>query len=232
MKDSGANSEASSILEIRPTNTEEHVPPTNEDPVNLDRVRFEPRYRVISPVKTGREEGSYAFTWITDVDFGGDSVKHEAVIPDGALKRALADELQDFPGHFNTGEVFSVRFFDTFIHAWARLESIVAGSKPEVSFETRQDLKALLSLIREIEGLKEYFKGRFMDSGSGTIAFGDLWTLFAPGTVIYASPQDHPQAFLVNDYIYKERVPKDPRRHLVILCWSYGEYCVIGIPAT
>ena len=183
-------------------------------------------------MKTGREEGSYAFKWITYVDFEDDSVEHEAVIPDGALKRVLADELQDFPVHFYPGDVYFGRFFATFIHAWDRLESIVAGSKPEVSFETRQDLKALLSLIREVEGLKEYLKGRLMDSGSGTIAFGDLWTLFAPGTVVYASPQDHPQAFLVNDSIYSESVPKDNRKHFVVLCWSYGEYCVISNPAT
>ena len=227
MRDSGADSEASSILEIRPTTLEEHAPPANEDPVNLDRVRFEPRYRVKSPVKTGREQGSYAFKWITNVDFGDDSVGHEVVIPDGDLKCALADELQDFPVHFNPGEVYFGKCFDTFIYAWDRLESIVAGSKPEVSFETRQDLKALLSLIREVEGLKEYFKGRVVDSRSGAIAYGDLWTLFAPGTVVYASPLDYPQAFLVNDFLYKDRRPKDHRQYFVVLCWSYGKYCVI-----
>ena len=229
MRDADADSEASSILEIRPTTLEEHVPPATED---LDRVRFVPRYKVISPVKTGREEGSYAFTWITNVDLEEDSVEQEVVIPDGDLKCALADELQDFPVHFNPGEVWFGMFFHTFIYAWDRLESIVAGSKPEVSFETRQDLKALLSLIREVEGPKEYFKGRLVDSRSGAIAYGDLWTLFAPGTVVYASPLDYPQAFLVNKFIYKDRGPRDHREHFFVLCWSYGKYCVIDSSAT
>ena len=219
VRDSGANSKASSILEIRPTSLEEPVPQASEDLISMERVLFEPRYRVISPVKTGREEGSYAFKWITRVDFEDDSVWHEAVIQEGDLKRALADELQDFPVHFDPGEICFDRHFDLFIHAWDRLENIVAGSKPGVSVETREDLKALLSLIREVEGLKAYFNSRSLDSRSSAIAYGDLWTVFVPGTLIYASPMDCPQAFLVNDFIYRQKGPKE----FVVLCWSYGK---------
>ena len=221
VRDSGANSKASSILEIRPTSLEEAVPRAGENLISIQRVLFEPRYRVISPVKTGREEGSYAFKWITRVDFEDDSVWHEAVIQEGDLKRALADELQDFPVHFDPGEICFDRTFDLFIYAWDRLENIVAGSKPGVSVETREDLKALLSLIREIEGLKAYFNGRSLDSRSGAIAYGHLWTVFVPGTVIYASPMDCPQAFLVNDFLYRQKGPKE----FVVLCWSYGKEC-------
>ena len=221
VRDSGTNSKASSILEIRPTSLEEPVPRAGEGLICKGRVLFEPRYRVISPVKTGREEGSYAFKWITRVDFEDDSVWHEAVIQEGDLKRALMDELQDFPEHFDPGEICFDRNFELFIHAWDRLENIVAGSKPGVSVETREDLKALMSLIREVECLKAYFNGRSLDSGSGAVAYGDLWTVFVPGTVIYASPMDCPQAFLVNDFVYRHKAPKE----FLVLCWSYGKEC-------
>ncbi len=172
-------------------------------------------------MKNGREEGSYAFKWITHVDLETDSVEHEAVIPEGDLKRALADELQDFPTHFNSGEISFHGYFAVFIHAWDRLEMIAAGSKPEVSTETRQDLKALLSLIQEVEMLKRYFNNRSLDSRSGEIAYEDLWTAFSPGTVIYASPMDSPQAFLVHDGQYKKLI--NARESYVVLCWAYGK---------
>ena len=226
VKESGANSNASSVLEIRPTALEEGVSQDGETQINLERVLFEPRCRVISPVKNGREGVSYAFRWITHVDLENDSVEHEAVILEGDLKRALADELQDYPVHFNPGEVSFGRYFDVFIYAWDRLEMIAAGSKPEVSAETQQDLKALLSLIQEDEGLKGYFNNRSLDSRSGAIAYGDLWTMFSPGTVIYASPMDYPQAFLVHDWQYKQ--PRHARGNFVVLCWAYGKECESG----
>lgn len=226
VKESGANSNASLILEIRPTTLEEAVSQDGETQINLERVLFEPKRRVISPVKNSKEEVSYAFKWITHVDLEDDSVEHEAVIPEGDLKRALADELQDSRIHFNSGELIFGRLFDPFIYAWDRLEMIAAGSNPEVSAETQQDLKALLSLIQEVESVKRYFNNRNLDPRSDAIAYEDLWTAFSPGTVIYASPIDYPQAFLVHGWLYHQ--PRRARDNFVVLCWAYGKECESG----
>ena len=171
-------------------------------------------------MKHPRGDGSYAFKWITLTNSQGDPVGYEAVIPEGDLKSALADELQDFPVHFNPGEIVFESDFNGLVFTWDRLESIAMGSKPAVPMQTQQDLKALLNLIREVETLKGYFDYRSLDLRSGAIAYEYLWTAFKPGTVIYAYPMDCPQAFLVHDYVYLNE-----KSCFLVLCWSYGKEC-------
>ena len=177
----------------------------------------------MNPVDKYKEEGSYAFKWITIRNFRDGSVQSQAVIPEGDLKRALADELQDFPVHFGGGDICFSGPFDVFIHAWDRLEGIVAGSKPEISAETRQDLNTLLYLIREVKDMKDYLNSKRLESGSGAVAYRELWTMFAPGTVIYASPMDSPQAFLVHTWQYR-LPPERIEPSFIVLCWSYGKW--------
>ena len=124
MRDFGANSKPSSTLELR--SLEKGTFQANDKKINLEGILFIPPYQITNPVNSDRQEGSYAFKWIRTRRYKNGPLEPQAVIPEGGLKSALADELQDFPVHFNAGEIYFDGTFEYIVQAWDRLESIIA----------------------------------------------------------------------------------------------------------
>lgn len=122
----------------------------------------------------------------------------------------LKKHLRPYPDHiFSESPVTLYSPYEFIVFHWDRLQQVVnedGGGDNNDDRQARVDLKLLLDTIEgSSSGDKElvrYFQARptYKKQENETIQFKDLWTIFAPGTLIYGKPfQNEDQVFLVKD---------------------------------
>ena len=120
------------------------------------------------------------------------------------LKDILKKTIQDFPGvSFNTKDITVDKPFRVLFHYRRELEE--AGKELDWSSDAAQHLELLLDFI------DEEFKDTIEESENlveqGMINYEHLWTIFRPGTTIYAPVFGQPRAFTLNNYSYSCNPP-------------------------
>ncbi|KAI1113380.1 hypothetical protein F5Y14DRAFT_213449 [Nemania sp. NC0429] len=118
----------------------------------------------------------------------------------------LKFHLRWYPYHiFSDSPVTLNSPFEPIVFSWDLLE---AASKDgaDTNRQAKDDLKLLLDTISSGKSgdqkLDKFFKSRSNYKGQQqeTVQFDDLWTIFAPGTLIYGKPfQNEDQVFVVKD---------------------------------
>ena len=119
-----------------------------------------------------------------------------------SLLKAL---LSHYPYHIFQGDPMTIGSpYEALILNWEKLEKAANDISPdEKDHQARKDLKLLLDTISSGSGdpkLDKYFKTRESNKEQNYVTFESLWTLFAPGTLVYGKPflgQD--QVFIVQD---------------------------------
>jgi hypothetical protein len=137
------------------------------------------------------------------------------------LKRLLAHH----PTHDFYGEIMTVKSpFEPLIMNWDLLvRESSKNSDQESEKVARKALGTLLNLLQQNNGdsqLKEYFLTRDSLRGSKSITFQTLWTIFAPGTIIYGRPcLKKDQLFIVQDNL--GAWPEAQIKEWGLACWTY-----------
>jgi hypothetical protein len=120
----------------------------------------------------------------------------------------LRESLGWYPYHiFRESPVTLESPFEAIVFQWEELQTVAQQATVDgKDKQAREDLKLLLDTISGgssgDEKLDKYFKARpnYKKSGTETVQFADLWTVFPPGTLIYGKPfQDEDQVFIVID---------------------------------
>jgi hypothetical protein len=154
----------------------------------------------------------------------------------------------------NTSEVTIISPFVSLIHNWATLERLlttecdsqewsrfkeeiaksrtstapVAADIEEMMLKAKQDLGVLLNQVRATPDVNTFLEGLETAATSSTVAFNLLWTLFPPGTLVYATPfMRLPQIFIVKDSysgFHEESESgreKDQKKFWHLYCYAY-----------
>ncbi|ORY71659.1 P-loop containing nucleoside triphosphate hydrolase protein [Pseudomassariella vexata] len=110
------------------------------------------------------------------------------VIQSPLLKEVLRDVLKDYPGVTTTlARLTFVAPFKPFVHRWEELTAALDGDYDET---TKSHLKLLHTVLFEelkdiISATKDYIKNK-------VITYEHVWTIFQPGTIIFASRYGRP----------------------------------------
>ena len=138
----------------------------------------------------------------------------------------LKDLLSYYPYHIYRGSpqtLFSP--YKALILNWDKLEQATeVKPKDDRDQQARADLKLLLDTISSGSGdlkLDKYFKSRDSNRAQRVVTFETLWTIFAPGTLIYGRLfQGQDQVLLVYDSLRTwPSSGRDERWSLI--CWTY-----------
>lgn len=117
------------------------------------------------------------------------------VIQSPLLKQVLHDVLKDYPGVTVTlARLTFMAPFKPFVHRWEQLTAALEGDYDET---TKAHLKLLHNVLLEelkdvISATKDYIKNR-------VITYEHIWTIFQPGTIVYASRYGKPVAVRLNE---------------------------------
>ena len=135
--------------------------------------------------------------------------------------------LSQYPYHTFQGDPATIDSpYEGLILNWEKLEKAANETSPdEKDDQARKDLKLLLDTISSGSGdpkLDKYFKTRESNREQNYVTFESLWTLFAPGTLVYGKPflgQD--QVFIVQDTM--NPWPRSGRQTSTwsLQCWTY-----------
>jgi hypothetical protein len=91
--------------------------------------------------------------------------------------------------------------FAPLIHSWEKLQCQATQYDSDLSpgqVQAQCDLQNLLEAIQGSPELADYFKMRESSLVEGLTSYHTMWTLFAPGELVYARPfLDCPQLFIV-----------------------------------
>ncbi|KAI9845158.1 MAG: hypothetical protein M1837_005043 [Sclerophora amabilis] len=221
------------------TKTKENDPATNAAGAsNVDRVRnvisvwnkveCQRIDRDASELEVKPKE-AHAFIFRKVQDEQGKFWYSEVEIKSVDLQQLLRTNLMHYPGHYWEGDVVTIIDpFSPLVHNWDKLQKVANEEVANFSEEDKQvrsDLKLLLNIVSTSSGvdkLGKYFKERERYTHNRTITYDALWTLFAPGTVVYAAPfLKQEQLFIVgSSYGY---FPQDGRgaRPWSVPCWGY-----------
>ena len=139
----------------------------------------------------------------------------------------LKTKLSHYPYHIFQGEPVTINSpYEAFILNWDKLEKAAnESSSEEKDDQARKDLKLLLDTISSGSGdqkLDKYFKIRESHKEQKLVTFESLWTLFAPGTLVYGKPflgQD--QVFIVHDNIRPWPMMGRKTSTWTLQCWTY-----------
>ena len=113
------------------------------------------------------------------------------------LKDILKKTIQDFPGvSFNTQDITIDKPFRVLFHYRHELEE--AGRELEDDSDAAQHLDLLLDFIEE--EFKDAIETTENLLEQGMINYEYLWTIFMPGTTVYAPVYGQPRAFTLNSY--------------------------------
>ena len=133
--------------------------------------------------------GSIIFRRIMDAKDDKTLLSEELEIESHSFKKFLGGVLRHYSPHqFQAKTVKFYMPFKSFVWQWDKLvESCnpVDGDS-ESTKEAREDMRDVLTLLEGSDALGSYFTSRTSDVAGGTISFDFIWTLFAPGTRIYA----------------------------------------------
>lgn len=123
------------------------------------------------------------------------------------LWNLLKIHLRWYPYHiFSDSPVTLNSPYEPIIFSWDQLREVASKNEADGDRQAKDDLNLLLDTISGRasgdEKLDKYFTMRdnYKSQQQETVQFNDLWTIFAPGTLIYGKPfQDEEQVFVVKD---------------------------------
>ncbi|PMD29545.1 hypothetical protein L207DRAFT_574145 [Hyaloscypha variabilis F] len=107
------------------------------------------------------------------------------------LLQALQEEFRHYPGApFNGSTSIISEPFVPLIHKWDKL---VDRAKLGEAY-----LLELVEFIESLPAMKDYFTARQANIKEGACCFDDLWTFYAPGSLVWAEVQNNDQIFEVD----------------------------------
>lgn len=177
---------------------------------------------VLDKATIGEKKPSYndhAFVWKRIWEKGKNDSRIEVVIGDAELKGLLGHNLKDLPGHRDGEQITFREPFFPLVHSWQRLQDVANSKAGEQVSNAEADLKRLLELVQASKCLKPYFDGLDNYTKDKTMAWEFLWTIFPPGQLIFATPFNVPQAFLVSSCHFE---PAEDEDEVAVYCWTYG----------
>ena len=134
----------------------------------------------------------------------------EAHVLNPVLQQLFVKHLGHYPIHWDEGVVLR-KPFQPIVYNWDLLQKL---SKQEgVDDAEKLALADLRDLLSEIQrSTTDVFEALEETRRDKVISYSRLWTIFAPGSVVYATPFGHPQCFLVLGYSYEaERTENEGR---------------------
>ena len=135
--------------------------------------------------------------------------------------------LSHYPYHIFQGDPVTINSpYEGLILNWAKLEKAAnESSTEEKDDQARKDLKLLLDTISSGSGdqkLDKYFKIRDSHKEQKLVTFETLWTLFAPGTLVYGKPfLGEDQVFIVYDNLNPWPINGRKTSTWTLQCWTY-----------
>ncbi|EXJ70039.1 uncharacterized protein A1O5_07112 [Cladophialophora psammophila CBS 110553] len=228
--------DAGSHTNTRPSPEETGVGPKSRARIVINRTDSESHERRDFPAEdqpadpSDNPDTSYAFTLRKIV---GDSEDDDGEIDivDQNLWELLKGLLSHYPYHTFRGSPSTISApYEALVLNWDKLEQatkIESGSDSDK--QARSDLKLLLDTITNSSGdakLDKYFKTRDSHKQQNSVTFDNLWTIFAPGTLVYGRPfQGQDQVFVVQDNIgpwpyFSDGVPRE-QATWTLLAWTY-----------
>lgn len=122
------------------------------------------------------------------------------------LRQLLKDVIGDYPSDpIDVDDVQIAQPYHSLFHYRKQLEEVGLKRFEENGDEqSLQQLKLLLEWVKTTFELEIAAHDRCMSSKSKAIAYDKLWTLFMPGTIVYAKMQNHARAYRVQDYWYDD----------------------------
>lgn len=171
-------------------------------------------------------ETQHPFTWKAR-GHGPDDV--EIIINCSTLRGMIAEQIDSWPHHHEA--LMRLYYpFPEIIHNWDLLRETAA--KASLDDPCQAHLANLLDVIEKSKVLRYYFEQRKQSGGNTPAAtsFHDLNKVFYPGQLVFATPGDVPQVFLVHDCGYRN-FRKRPA-NFQVHCWTYGildifRFCVV-----
>lgn len=128
------------------------------------------------------------------------------------LRQLLRDVIGNYPSDpIDVEDVQISQPYHSLFHYRKQLEEV--GLK---RFEENGDTQSLEQLKLLLEWIKTTFEleiaayDRCMSSESKAIAYEKLWTLFVPGTIVYAKMNNHHRALRIQDYWYDDDDEEEP----------------------
>lgn len=155
------------------------------------------------PSQIKKEEGEFAFAYLTNEDEGGSYKGALIEVYDKKLhsiiKRCRA---QIQPTYYRNGrEELQTLFaspFEDIVWPYKSLE-LLAAEESDLDGETAEDLRLLLKHVREDSSLTSHFEAK--EKRPSRIAWNYIWTLFPAGTEVVARP------FLNTAQIFRIQAP-------------------------
>ena len=143
------------------------------------------------------------------------------------LWHLLKTLLSHYPYHIFQGDPVTINSpYEGLILNWDKLDKAANESPADgEDGEARTDLKLLLDTISSGSGdpkLDKYFKIRESHKEQKFVTFETLWTIFAPGTLVYGKPfQGQDQVFIVHDNLIPWPRIERKESKWTIACWTY-----------
>jgi hypothetical protein len=112
---------------------------------------------------------------------------HSIVIQSPLLKKLLQRVLRDYPGlSVNLKRLELSGKFEPIIHRWGRLQEEIAklGDDTEDDRETKKHAELLFKVLRK--EFKDLIESSQDMINKGVMTFEHLWTIFQPGSMVYA----------------------------------------------
>lgn len=120
------------------------------------------------------------------------------------LRQLLKDVIGNYPSDpIDVEDVQITQPYHSLFHYRKELQDVgLKRFEDSGDAQSLEQLKLLLKWVKTTFELEIAAHERCMSSESKAIAYDKLWTLFCPGTVVYAKLQNHERAFKVRDYWY------------------------------
>lgn len=148
----------------------------------------------------------FSFCVVRRYDSDGDLDETCLYVNPQPLRQLLKDVIGNYPSDpIDVDDVQISQPYHPLFHYRKQLEEV--GLK---RFEENGDSQSLEQLKLLLEWIKTTFEleiaawDRCMSSDSKAIAYDKLWTLFVPGTIVYAKLNNQDRAFKVQDYWYDD----------------------------
>lgn len=154
----------------------------------------------------------FSFCIVRRYDSDGDLDETCLYVNPQPLRQLLKDVIGDYPSDpIDVDDVQIASPYHSLFHYRKQLEE-VGLKRFEESSDTQslEQLKLLLDWIRSNFELEIAAHERCLSSSSKAIAYDKLWTLFPPGTIVYAKANRHDRAYRVQDYWYDDDDVDDP----------------------
>lgn len=189
------------------------------DPNKLEEIIFSK--------KVDEKDGKYAIEVLQIVDAKGHEFRPSIRILDENLKRLLASQLKEVPGHWEEEHDMVFRGdLDQLVFSMEKLQKLL--NSDELAEQTlKGDLESLVEILKTRDATKTYLKLIAMETLDATISFPDLWMLFPAGELVYGCPADEPQVFIFSSIDYKPKRDRSDVEIASLYCWRYGKVLTV-----